>query len=341
MFGAENFYLELMDHQIPEETAAMKGLLEVSHLTGIPVVATNDCHYYKKDDWQVHEVHLCISTGSTLDDPKRFKMSTHELYFKSPEEMKQLFSHTPEAISNTVRIAERCHVEVPYGKSILPHFDIPKEFGPISTEDYLRMLCLEGIKKKMGEQIPRQYMLGTSRTNPYKKEGGVDGVRRTFDKLGLHALVAMGGEDTLGVANRLYNDFKFPVVGVPKTMDNDLSGTDYTFGFDSATSVAVDALARLRDTARSHRRVIVLEVMGRHAGWVSLFTAIAGNADYFCLPERRVDVDDMGDNAGAKGIYAALAQDRDNHFIARSAQKMLDLSGQGRRTVLDDDASHL
>jgi len=158
MFGAENFYLELMDHQIPEETAAMKGLLEVSHLTGIPVVATNDCHYYKKDDWQVHEVHLCISTGSTLDDPKRFKMSTHELYFKSPEEMKQLFSHTPEAISNTVRIAERCHVEVPYGKSILPHFDIPKEFGPISTEDYLRMLCLEGIKKKMGEQIPRQYM---------------------------------------------------------------------------------------------------------------------------------------------------------------------------------------
>jgi len=177
-------------------------------------------------------------------------------------------------------------------------------------------------------------MLGTSRTNPYKKEGGVDGVRRTFDKLGLHALVAMGGEDTLGVANRLYNDFKFPVVGVPKTMDNDLSGTDYTFGFDSATSVAVDALARLRDTARSHRRVIVLEVMGRHAGWVSLFTAIAGNADYFCLPERRVDVDDM-----IKKIKAAHAA---NKYALVVASEAIDLpSTDSGEVQAKDDFGHV
>ena len=108
-------------------------------------------------------------------------------------------------------------------------------------------------------------MLGTSRTHPYKREGGVDAVRDTFKKQDLHALVAMGGEDTLGVANKLYNDFKLPVVGVPKTMDNDLSGTDYTFGFNTSVTVALDALDRLRDTANSHHRVIVLEVMGRHS----------------------------------------------------------------------------
>ncbi len=136
-------------------------------------------------------------------------------------------------------------------------------------------------------------ILGTSRTNPYKKEGGVEGVVGTFKKLGLHALVAMGGEDTLGVAAKLYKEKKLNVVGVPKTMDNDLSATDYTFGFDTSVTVAVDAAARLIDTGRSHRRIMVLEVMGRHAGWVSLFTGIAAGADYVCLPERRVDVADM------------------------------------------------
>src|SRR5579883_2590945 len=136
-------------------------------------------------------------------------------------------------------------------------------------------------------------ILGTSRTNPYKKEGGVDGVVNTFKKLGLHALVAMGGEDTLGVASKLYKEKKLNVVGVPKTMDNDLSATDYTFGFDTSVTVAVDAAARLVDTGRSHRRIMVLEVMGRHAGWVSLFTGIAAGADYICVPERPVDVADM------------------------------------------------
>ncbi|MCX5784047.1 MAG: ATP-dependent 6-phosphofructokinase, partial [Elusimicrobia bacterium] len=135
--------------------------------------------------------------------------------------------------------------------------------------------------------------LCTSRTNPYKKEGGVEKVRENFKKNDLSALVAMGGEDTLGVANKLYKDFKLPVIGIPKTMDNDLSGTDYTFGFDTSVTVAVDALARLKDTAKSHRRIIVLEVMGRHAGWVSLFTAIAGGADFMCLPEKKVSIEEM------------------------------------------------
>ena len=143
-------------------------------------------------------------------------------------------------------------------------------------------------------------ILGTSRTNPYKKEGGVEAVKATFKKLGLHALVAMGGEDTLGVAAKLYKQEKLNVVGVPKTMDNDLSATDYTFGFDTSVTVAVDAAERLVDTGRSHRRCMVLEVMGRHAGWVSLFTGIAAAADYICIPERPVDVQEM-----AKKVKAA------------------------------------
>jgi len=146
-------------------------------------------------------------------------------------------------------------------------------------------------------------ILGTSRTNPFKKDGGPAKVMETFKKLNLDALVALGGEDTLGVAAKLYEQFKAPIVGVPKTMDNDLSSTDYTFGFDTATTVAVDALERLRDTGRSHSRIMVLEVMGRHAGWVALFTGIAGAADYICLPERPVDVEDL--TRKLKAAYAA------------------------------------
>ena len=132
-------------------------------------------------------------------------------------------------------------------------------------------------------------ILGTSRTNPFKKEGAVEKCLATFKTLKLDALVALGGEDTLGVAARFYKEYKLPVVGVPKTMDNDLSATDYTFGFDTATTIAVNAVERLRDTGRSHRRIMVLEVMGRHAGWVALFTAIASAADWVLLPERESD----------------------------------------------------
>src|SRR4051812_31898336 len=154
---------------------------------------------------------------------------------------------------------------------------------------------ISGTAKAIGPDDVREMvgrggtMLGTSRTNPYKKEGGVDGVLKSFKALNLHALVAMGGEDTLGVANKLYKEHKLNVVGVPKTMDNDLDATDATFGFDTAATLAMEAVERLRDTGRSHRRVMVLEVMGRHAGWVALYTAIGSGADYLCVPERPVD----------------------------------------------------
>ena len=136
-------------------------------------------------------------------------------------------------------------------------------------------------------------ILGTSRTNPTQKEGGVAQCLEQFRKLGLQALVAMGGEDTLGVAAKLFQEKRLPVVGVPKTMDNDLSATDYTFGFDTSATIAVDAAERLKDTGKSHRRIMVLEVMGRHAGWVALFTGIASGADWVCLPERKLDVKKM------------------------------------------------
>jgi 6-phosphofructokinase 1 len=134
-------------------------------------------------------------------------------------------------------------------------------------------------------------IIGTSRTNPYKLDGGVDGVRKTFEQL--DALVAIGGEDTLGVASKLSSEFGLPVVGVPKTIDNDLNGTDYTFGFDTAVHVATDAVDRCHSTAESHNRILVVETMGRHAGWIALFAGIAGGADYILIPEQYIDFDDV------------------------------------------------
>src|SRR5579884_1583365 len=134
-------------------------------------------------------------------------------------------------------------------------------------------------------------IIGTSRTNPHKNEGGVEGVKRTFERL--DALVAIGGEDTLGVASRLFSEDGLPVVGVPKTIDNDLNGTDYTFGFDTAVFVATDAVDRCHSTAESHNRIIVVETMGRHAGWIALFAGIAGGADYILIPEQPVDFEEV------------------------------------------------
>ena len=134
-------------------------------------------------------------------------------------------------------------------------------------------------------------IIGTSRTNPYKIDGGVDRVRAGFEQL--DALVAIGGEDTLGVAARLYKDFGAKVVGVPKTIDNDLSGTDYTFGFDTAVAICTEAIDRLHTTAESHNRVMVVEVMGRHAGWIAVMSGIAGGADVILIPERPIDIDDV------------------------------------------------
>jgi phosphofructokinase-like protein len=135
-------------------------------------------------------------------------------------------------------------------------------------------------------------ILGTSRTNPYKQEGGVELVLETFGNAGLDALVAIGGEDTLGVAARLYAERAFPVVGVPKTIDNDLSATDYTFGFDTAVSIATEAIDRLHTTAESHNRVMVVEVMGRHTGWIAVMSGIAGGADVILIPEQPLTVEE-------------------------------------------------
>jgi len=134
-------------------------------------------------------------------------------------------------------------------------------------------------------------IIGTSRTNPYKLEGGVDAVRKTFEQI--DALVAIGGEDTLGVAAKLFAEENLPVVGVPKTIDNDLNGTDYTFGFDTAVYVATEAIDRVHSTAESHSRIIVVETMGRHAGWIALMSGIAGGADFILIPEQPVVYDDV------------------------------------------------
>jgi len=134
-------------------------------------------------------------------------------------------------------------------------------------------------------------ILGTSRTNPFRVENGVEQVLVNFRDGRLDALVAVGGEDTLGVAARLHTEYELPVVGVPKTIDNDLSATDYTFGFDTAVSICTEAIDRLHTTAESHNRVMVVEVMGRHTGWIAVMSGIAGGADVILIPEHPVTVE--------------------------------------------------
>ncbi|MFC3894266.1 6-phosphofructokinase [Lentzea rhizosphaerae] len=133
-------------------------------------------------------------------------------------------------------------------------------------------------------------ILGSSRTNPYKVDGGVDRIRETIAENQIDAIIAIGGEDTLGVAKRLTDD-GIGVVGVPKTIDNDLGATDYTFGFDTAVHIATEAIDRLRTTAESHHRALVVEVMGRHAGWIALHSGLAGGANVILVPERPFSVD--------------------------------------------------
>jgi phosphofructokinase-like protein len=135
-------------------------------------------------------------------------------------------------------------------------------------------------------------ILRSSRTNPFNAPAQLAAVKENIRRYDFDVIVALGGEDTLGVASKLWKE-GIPTVGIPKTMDNDLSETDYTFGFDTSVGVAVDAVDRLRDTAKSHSRVMVLEVMGRHAGWVALYTGIAGGADWILLPEEPVDFEAM------------------------------------------------
>jgi 6-phosphofructokinase 1 len=135
-------------------------------------------------------------------------------------------------------------------------------------------------------------ILGSSRTNVYKEPDGFERVKASLDELAVDALIPIGGEDTLGVARRLADD-GIDVVGVPKTIDNDLAGTDFTFGFQTAVQIATDAIDRLHTTAESHNRVMVCEVMGRHAGWIAVHSGLAGGADAILVPERPFDIEEV------------------------------------------------
>jgi 6-phosphofructokinase 1 len=136
-------------------------------------------------------------------------------------------------------------------------------------------------------------ILGTSRTNPFKRDEGPERVSETMAALHLDGVIAIGGEDTLGAAARLHGEHGLAVLGVPKTIDNDLAATDVTFGFDTALQVATDAIDRLHTTAESHHRVMVVEVMGRHAGWIALHSGLAGGGDVILIPERPFDIEDV------------------------------------------------
>jgi 6-phosphofructokinase 1 len=170
-------------------------------------------------------------------------------------------------------------------------------------------------------------ILGTSRTNPFKVEGGPERVEATIARLRIDALIAIGGEDTLGVAQKLIG--RVSVVGVPKTIDNDLSGTEVTFGFDTAVQIVVDAIDRLHTTAESHNRVLVCEVMGRHAGWIATHAGIAGGAAYILVPERPFDVDEVCESLlqrHKQGRYASIvvvaegAQPKEGSMVVQSGE---------------------
>src|SRR3954454_24145735 len=157
--------------------------------------------------------------------------------------------------------------------------------GPLEGDPLpLDVQAVRGILPRGGT------ILGSSRTNPIKIDGGVERIKDNLRDLGVDALIAIGGEDTLGVATQLAAH-GLTVVGVPKTIDNDLNATDYTFGFDTAVQIAVEAIDRLHTTAESHHRVLIVEVMGRHAGWIALHSGLAGGANVILIPERPFDID--------------------------------------------------
>jgi phosphofructokinase-like protein len=169
-------------------------------------------------------------------------------------------------------------------------------------------------RDKVSGILPRGgTILRTSRTNPYKDPGDIEKVRGNFKALGLDALIAVGGDDTLGVACKLYEEDGLPIIGVPKTIDNDLSGTDRTFGFDTAINIATEAIDRLHTTAESHDRALVIELMGRHAGWITLYAGLAGGADVILIPEVQMSIDEV-----CRIITERHARGRDFSIVAVS-----------------------
>ncbi|MEX2393273.1 MAG: ATP-dependent 6-phosphofructokinase, partial [Actinomycetota bacterium] len=172
-----------------------------------------------------------------------------------------------------------------YGDAILGFKDGWR--GPLESDvETLTIDSIRGILPRGGT------ILGTSRTNPFKTADGATKVMENLRELKVDALIPIGGEDTLGAAAKLATE-GVKVVGVPKTIDNDLNGTDYTFGFDTAVQIATEAIDRLHTTAESHHRVMVVEVMGRHAGWIALYSGLAGGADVVLIPERPFDIEQV------------------------------------------------
>jgi 6-phosphofructokinase 1 len=161
--------------------------------------------------------------------------------------------------------------------------------GPLEDDTVdLTVEAVRGILPRGGT------ILGSSRTNPFTVDNGVERIAETIARHKIDAVIAIGGEDTLGVATRLHDE-GIRVVGVPKTIDNDLSATDYTFGFDTAVNIAMEAIDRLHTTAESHHRVLIVEVMGRHAGWIALHSGLAGGANVILIPERPFDIGQVCD----------------------------------------------
>jgi 6-phosphofructokinase 1 len=165
---------------------------------------------------------------------------------------------------------------------------------------------LEGDSRPLGVPdvrgiLPRGgTILGSSRTNPLAEENGPARVAENLASEGVEGLIAIGGEDTLGAASRLHGEFGIPVVGVPKTIDNDLGATDYTFGFDTAVNIAMEAIDRLHTTADSHHRVLIVEVMGRHAGWIAFHAGLSGGANVILIPEQNFDVEKVCELVGRR-----------------------------------------
>ncbi len=165
---------------------------------------------------------------------------------------------------------------------------------------------LEGVTMELGVEqcrgiLPRGgTILGSSRTNPIAEDGGPARLAENLAAAGVDGLIAIGGEDTLGAASRLHDEHGLRVVGVPKTIDNDLSATDYTFGFDTAVNIAMEAIDRLHTTADSHHRVLIVEVMGRHAGWIAFHAGLAGGANLILIPEQPFDIERVCELVGRR-----------------------------------------
>ncbi|MGD1023644.1 MAG: 6-phosphofructokinase [Candidatus Sulfotelmatobacter sp.] len=205
------------------------------------------------------------------------------------------------------------------------------------VDDKSMVLDLEAV----GGILPRGgTILRTSRTNPSKRADGLDRCMATLEKHKIEGLVAIGGDDTLSVAQKLH-ERGVKVVGVPKTIDNDLGGTDYTFGFDTACNIVCEALDRVHTTAEAHNRVMVVEVMGRDAGWIALYSGIAGGADVILIPERPFDVDKVADSIRQRherGLYFSII------VVAEGAKFSSAEPGQGAPVLQDmgkDEFGHV